>query len=1722
MEAGEIVKEEQQKQIPWIPTTPLKPIRSRPVPICGSEERNQLNQTDFLEASSCCNSSHDCHASRVSACSESAPGAEINSRLHDWEAPAAAGTNIDDKNSGTYPQLRHNPMSRWANTGCTELLALANAASAHFTATHPDNVGVKSLTSESLLNRGPVANLSSVFTHHDLSQQTDTETIHVNPQQPQRTASVGFCSKTISQLAPPTPDKAIRAECRELAGRQLNMEERAEREMNNAPATKLDNKGTSQNQDISDSVSEISFAAVSMPLKENHNPQRGESEVTELNKTPQQKPRRKKHRPKVISEGKPRRTKRPVTPKPAQSEKNTGKRKYVRRKGLNDTSVTPPSEMIGQSIESTKLESNKKSCRRALNFEIGEQPIDENSACNENGATMRLGNGVSLPEDLQSPGESTPKNYSLGASHATNSGKRKSKRKSQVMLSPNESSSNIAGTLTTGLQKDCSKRKHSTTIEHTDTSSTNLIGARYNGLQAYQEVCVQFPNIQKKRNGRGQTSKISTLTALEERTRDGRDRTYASSSSSWTIGSEYYAAQVPVTFEATVHRETQSFQDFLSLIQNSTRPAKRQSKVPAQANHSTKQLGNDDKQTIENVEKSTCNDALGVETMEPLMKKKQTKKKSTLVNSEYSSNKATQLYQNPVLVNSLNANGKKSRKNMQTMEALGEQFRHLDINKEGSDFVCEEQNALVLYNTQIQEHDALVHAGGTIIPFNSSFDSIRKRPRPKVDLDDETNRVWELLLANINNDGIDGKDKDTAKWWEEERSVFRGRADSFVARMRLVQGDRRFSAWKGSVVDSVVGVFLTQNVSDHLSSSAFISLAAKFPLKPPSNCKRHSEEGTSLVVKEPEMLTVEPEENRQWDGKILNRSIYDDNSMTIDIIERSEEKAINSNSTGTITEEGQEKSDYEEPGKESNDVVSSQSSVISSQMSGDFTIEQNPEKLWSCTDSNSEVEELSSTAKYNLFDNSTSFSKLLQLQMANSTMLHEVTSQRIGSSDNLKRAYVQSTGMKHDNQTENLEKSDLIQDSVASMSPSSECTLKVTNNSGVLEVHCFDHFKTEASSSGLSNNKDEHNMNKPSSHIIESRNQVTTAHSQSTIYPLHLKEQNNDMQQSLLNSSGQTQDLMQKATESDSRNHNPAVRNGTKEMSATTIKSKGRRLGKQKKENFNWDSLRIEAEAGAEKKERTVNNMDSLDWDAVRCADVNEIAEAIKERGMNNMLADRIKNFLNRLVEDHGSIDLEWLRDVQPDQAKEFLLSIRGLGLKSVECVRLLTLHHLAFPVDTNVGRIAVRLGWVPLQPLPESLQLHLLELYPVLESIQKYLWPRLCKLDQNTLYELHYQMITFGKVFCTKSKPNCNACPMRGECRHFASAFASARLALPGPEQRSIVSMAGDSAIDQNPSIVTSLLPLPLPEYAKQPEEIQQTEVCGQLDAKSGINICQPIIEEPATPEPECTQISEKDIEDSFCEDRCEIPTIKLNFEEFTLNLQNFMQHNMEIQEGEMSKALVALDPEAASIPMPKLKNVSRLRTEHCIYELPDDHALLEGWDKREPDDPCSYLLAIWTPGETANSIQPPESKCSSQEYGKLCNDKECFSCNSVREANMQIVRGTILIPCRTAMRGRFPLNGTYFQVNEVFADHDSSLNPINVPRGLIWTLRRRTVYFGTSIPTIFKGLSTQEIQHCFWRGHVCVRGFDRKTRAPRPLMARLHFPASKLAKNKEKTDSN
>lgn len=54
---------------------------------------------------------------------------------------------------------------------------------------------------------------------------------------------------------------------------------------------------------------------------------------------------------------------------------------------------------------------------------------------------------------------------------------------------------------------------------------------------------------------------------------------------------------------------------------------------------------------------------------------------------------------------------------------------------------------------------------------------------------------------------------------------------------------------------------------------------------------------------------------------------------------------------------------------------------------------------------------------------------------------------------------------------------------------------------------------------------------------------------------------------------------------------------------------------------------------------------------------------------------------------------------------------------------------------------------------------------------------------------------------------------------------------------------------------------------------------------------------------------------------------------------------------------------------------------------------------------------MVVVSSGETANSVEQLHTHCSSQEGGGLCREKEGFSCNSVREADSEVVRGTLLV---------------------------------------------------------------------------------------------------------------
>ncbi|KAM0845027.1 hypothetical protein ACQ4PT_056666 [Festuca glaucescens] len=1072
---------------------------------------------------------------------------------------------------------------------------------------------------------------------------------------------------------------------------------------------------------------------------------------------------------------------------------------------------------------------------------------------------------------------------------------------------------------------------------------------------------------------------------------------------------------------------------------------------------------------------------------------------------------------------------------MNFLQRVASRMKHLNLNTEhvhtNEIHPSLITTAVVSFGVTGSLSNSLVPFGGQMfVPYERPLPLVKKqRPRAKVNLDFETTRVWNLLMGKA-TEPVDGTDVEKERWWKQEREVFQGRANSFTARMRLVQGDRHFSPWKGSVVDSVVGVFLTQNVSDHLSSSAYMALAASFPAGSINgNCK---DDITSQDIEE--IIST---------SAVGEISMFDffDTSPRPDLGENFEELSVtyekihvetrNSTSDYELTK-GENYSFYSKEPNEGS--CGHQETVIDhkAQKCPDFSIELTasirspPDMHFQNEMSSSQsviVSEtipqsrlsLSSEKNYpprggagaasqqlgNNFDAGNSLAgkdataKELECQRIKTTAVND---DGVGVHGIPSTSMIYYPFMSVDPQQADV----TIEPYVSSTSPNSSsgsASSLLTNGTTGKKLPRF-------------MPSDNHATQKNCSKTVIST-QISPKISTCLPVELHCDKSTrfeaSDLpeHESLSATGGMIAETANGVDGFPSKSGFTSYSEVLDKAAQASRPKKTRTTKKKDTENFDWDKFRRKACDDGYIKERIFERRDSVDWEAVRCADVRRISHAIKERGMNNVLAERIQSFLNRLVRDHGSIDLEWLRDIAPDSAKDYLLSIRGLGLKSVECVRLLTLHHLAFPVDTNVGRICVRLGWVPIQPLPESLQLHLLELYPVLETIQKYLWPRLCKLDQETLYELHYHMITFGKVFCTKSKPNCNACPMRSECRHFASAFASARLALPAPEEKSLVCSSNQFNFQNGgiPTLNSTVLP----------------QLEGSAHGRDFLaNNSEPIIEEPESPrEEEHPETLENDIED-YDADTGEIPIIKLNLEAFAQNLENCIKEsNKDLQPDDIAKALVAISTEAASIPVPKLKNVRRLRTEHYVYELPDSHSLVQqlGLDQREPDDPSPYLLTIWMQDDIKEMSKAPKPCCGTQIEAGFCSNEYCQYCVPEREHQSQYVRGTILVPCRTAMKGSFPLNGTYFQVNEVFADHKSSHDPIHVVREQLWNLERRMVYFGTSVPSIFKGLTTEEVQQCFWRGFVCVRGFDMETRAPRPLCPHLHLAASKLPRSRK-----
>jgi len=158
--------------------------------------------------------------------------------------------------------------------------------------------------------------------------------------------------------------------------------------------------------------------------------------------------------------------------------------------------------------------------------------------------------------------------------------------------------------------------------------------------------------------------------------------------------------------------------------------------------------------------------------------------------------------------------------------------------------------------------------------------------------------------------------------------------------------------------------------------------------------------------------------------------------------------------------------------------------------------------------------------------------------------------------------------------------------------------------------------------------------------------------------------------------------------------------------------------------------------------------------EAVADAPVEEIEQAISRAGLSRVKSARIRKMLQRLMAENGSLDLSFLREMELSAARDYLVAIDGVGLKTASCVLLFSLEMPAMPVDTHVHRVSRRLGLVDGRTSAEAAHL-------MLESLVR----------EDRRYAFHLNLIEHGRRVCHARRPRCEACSLSGLC---PSAFAA------------------------------------------------------------------------------------------------------------------------------------------------------------------------------------------------------------------------------------------------------------------------------------------------------------------------------------------------------------
>jgi endonuclease-3 len=153
-------------------------------------------------------------------------------------------------------------------------------------------------------------------------------------------------------------------------------------------------------------------------------------------------------------------------------------------------------------------------------------------------------------------------------------------------------------------------------------------------------------------------------------------------------------------------------------------------------------------------------------------------------------------------------------------------------------------------------------------------------------------------------------------------------------------------------------------------------------------------------------------------------------------------------------------------------------------------------------------------------------------------------------------------------------------------------------------------------------------------------------------------------------------------------------------------------------------------------------------WAQMVEAPTEAVADAIRSGGLANSKAPRIQAILREVRAREGRFDLGALRDLSDTEARDYLMSLPGIGPKTASVVLSFALGRDALPVDTHVHRVSRRLGLIPAKASAERADRILHELVP-----------------DGLRTPLHVALIRLGRETCKAPTPRCAECPLNDLC---------------------------------------------------------------------------------------------------------------------------------------------------------------------------------------------------------------------------------------------------------------------------------------------------------------------------------------------------------------------